>query len=124
MIYIMKHIVQHGIMHFDVLENGLLFKLFFYLFNHFFCRLHNYSNRSDSLDLHVFNVPKLLSTTCQLKDQMNQINEQHSPLLASNGDIRWRKEHSDEKQTIRKRINELECELNYLKSQLKTNFNP
>ncbi|CAF4785749.1 unnamed protein product [Rotaria sp. Silwood2] len=39
-------------------------------------RLHNYSTRSDSLDLRVVDVPKLLCTTYQLKEQMNKINEQ------------------------------------------------
>jgi hypothetical protein len=97
-----------------------LFDTLSLFFNHFFffSRLHNYSNRTDSLDLNVFNVPKLLTTTCQLKEQISQQN----PLLTPNGDIQLKYENSDSKQSIRKRITELECELNYLKSQLKTNF--
>lgn len=102
-----------------------LFELFgFFLYiesSFFFSRLHNYSNRKDSLDLNVFNVPKLLSTTYQLKEQMNQITQQSS-LLTPNGDIQLKNEHFDRKQSIRKRIIELECELNYLKSRLKTNI--
>ncbi|CAF0771859.1 unnamed protein product [Rotaria sordida] len=91
-------------------------------------RLHNYSTRSDSLDLRVVDVPKLLCTTYQLKEQMNKINEQQQqqqqqqiPLLPPNGNLRCvtiKKEHDDEQQLIRKRIDELEQELNHLKLQL------
>jgi hypothetical protein len=72
------------------------------------------------LDLNVVNVPKLLNTTYQLQEQMNEINKQQMSLLPPNGDLRPKKENYNEKQFIRKRINELEYELNLLKSQLKT----
>jgi hypothetical protein len=52
---------------------------------------------------------------------MNKINERSSPFLPLNGDLRLKKENLDEKQFIRKRIYELEYELNHLKSQLITN---
>ncbi|CAF1181412.1 unnamed protein product [Adineta ricciae] len=87
-------------------------------------RLHNYSTRCDSLDLHVVNVPKLITTTYQLKEQMNTINEQREQrqisLLPLNGDIRNKRDSSIEKRFIQKRINELEYELKRLKSQLRT----
>jgi len=72
------------------------------------------------LDLNVVNVPKLLNTTYQLQEQMNEINKQQMTLLPPNGDLRPKKENYNEKQFIRKRINELEYELNLLKSQLRT----
>ncbi len=72
------------------------------------------------MDLNVVNVPKLLNTTYQLQEQMNEINKQQMSLLPPNGDLRPKKENYNEKQFIRKRINELEYELNLLKSQLKT----
>ena len=78
-------------------------------------RLHNYSTRSDSLDLRVVNVPKLLCTTYQLKQEMSKLNEerqQHVPFLVANGNL------VNEKQFLRSRINELEQELTHLKSQL------
>ncbi len=68
----------------------------------------------------MVNVPKLLNTTYQLQEQMNEINKQQMTLLPPNGDLRPKKENCNEKQFIRKRINELEYELNYLKSQLIT----
>ncbi|UJR14140.1 hypothetical protein I4U23_001134 [Adineta vaga] len=85
-------------------------------------RLHNYSTRCDSLDLHVVNVPKLLTTTYQLKQQMNIINEQQKEItvLPLNGDLRIKKENITEKRLIQKRIHELEHELKRLKSKLKT----
>ena len=86
--------------------------------------LHNYSTRCDSLDLHVVNVPKLITTTYQLKEQMSTINEQREQrqisLLPLNGDIRNKRDSSIEKRFIQKRINELEYELKRLKSQLRT----
>ncbi|CAF1103549.1 unnamed protein product [Adineta steineri] len=85
-------------------------------------RLHNYSTRCDSLDLHVVDVPKLLNTTYQLKEQINTIREQQQMLLLPpNGDLKIKKDNCDEKQTIQKRINELEQELNHLRLQLQTN---
>ncbi|CAF3249920.1 unnamed protein product, partial [Rotaria sp. Silwood2] len=85
-------------------------------------RLHNYSTRSDSLDLRVVDVPKLLCTTYQLKEQMNKINEQQQiPLLPPNGNLRCttiKKEHDEEQKLILKRIDELEEELTQLKLQL------
>lgn len=85
--------------------------------------LHNYSTRRDSLDLHVINVPKLLNTSYQLKEQMKNLHEQNREdiFLSSNGDLRSKKDNYDEKQLIRQRIYELEYELNQLKSQLMTN---
>jgi len=118
----MKLIVHQKHIHFDVLENGLLSFLFFYLISFFilflFSSLHNYSTRSDSLDLHVVDVPKLLCTTYQLKEQITKINEQQQiPLLPLNGDLRI-KENDEEQQLIQSRINELEKELNHLRLQL------
>ena len=89
----------------------------------FLIRLHNYSTRSDSLDLRVVDVPKLISTTYQLKEQINKILDEqtNNPLLPANGDIlsaAKEKERSEEQQTIRCRIDELELELNRLKTQL------
>jgi hypothetical protein len=86
------------------------------------CSLHNYSTRCDSLDLNVVDVPKLLTTTYQLKEQLNTINEQQQeiPLLPLNGGARVNKDNGSEKRLIRKRIHELEHELTRLKSQLKT----
>ncbi|CAF0746785.1 unnamed protein product [Rotaria sp. Silwood1] len=91
-------------------------------------RLHNYSTRSDSLDLRVVDVPKLLCTTYQLKEQMNKLNEQRQqqqqqvPLLPPNGNLLFtiiKKEYDEEEQQlIRRRIDELEKELNQLKLQL------
>jgi len=89
--------------------------------------LHNYSTRSDSLDLRVVDVPKLLCTTYQLKEQITKISEQqqqqqqqqHIPLLSEappNGDIR--QDFHYEQEHIHHRINELEQELKQLKSQL------
>lgn len=69
----------------------------------------------------MIDVPKLLNTTYQLKEQINQMNEQDhqtKPFLPPNGDLHLKKEHLNEKQIIQKRIDELEYELNYLKSQL------
>ncbi|CAF4002101.1 unnamed protein product, partial [Rotaria sp. Silwood1] len=90
--------------------------------------LHNYSTRSDSLDLRVVDVPKLLCTTYQLKEQMNKLNEQRQqqqqqvPLLPPNGNLLFtiiKKEYDEEEQQlIRRRIDELEKELNQLKLQL------
>jgi hypothetical protein len=79
-----------------------------------FYSLHNYSTRRESLDLRVVNVPKLLTTTNQLKEQQQDV-----PFLPLNGDLRSNK---DDKQVLRNRINELEQELNYLKLQLTTNL--
>jgi hypothetical protein len=84
-----------------------------------FYSLHNHSTRSHSLDLRVVNVPKLLCTTHQLKEQTKQINEQQQiTRLPSNGNLCCSSSNNDEKQNIRSRINELEQELNLLKSQL------
>ena len=90
-----------------------------FFFDHFhsFFSLHNYHNRRDSLDLHVFNVPKLLSTTYQLQEQMRQITREHQVNL--NGVIGMRTDPYNDQQLIRKRINELESELTYLKSRLR-----
>lgn len=71
--------------------------------------LHNYSTGRDSLDLHMVNVPKLL------KERMDK---QQMPLLPTNSDLRLKKDNSNEKQIIRKRIDELEYELNRLRLQL------
>lgn len=84
-----------------------------------FSSLHNYWNGRDSLDLHVFNVPKLLSSSYQLKEQMQQITREHQAGL--NGKIRINNEAPSEKHLILKRIKELEVELTHLKSQLRTN---
>ncbi|CAF3314780.1 unnamed protein product [Rotaria socialis] len=85
-------------------------------------RLHNYSTRSDSLDLRVVDVPKLLCTTYQLKEQMHKINEQQPiPLLPPNGILSCAptiKEEDEEQELIRTRIKELEQELNHLKLQV------
>jgi hypothetical protein len=66
----------------------------------------------------VVDVPKLLCTTYQLKEQMNKINEQQqtSLLPPPNGDLK--KENHEEQRPIRARINELEQELNRLRLQL------
>ena len=88
--------------------------------------LHNYSTRSDSLDLRVVDVPKLICTTYQLKEQMNRLREEQGPqaipLLPSNGDLpnnsNKRKENPNEQELIRTRIEELEQELNRLRGQL------
>ncbi|CAF1117625.1 unnamed protein product [Rotaria sordida] len=91
-------------------------------------RLHNYTTRRDSLDLHVINVPKLLTTTYQLKEKIKKINEQQQQqqeqqqqqqmsFISPNGGLRLKKENY-EKLLIRKRIKELEQELKHLKSQL------
>ncbi|CAF4504812.1 unnamed protein product [Rotaria sp. Silwood1] len=97
-------------------------------------RLHHYSTRRDSLDLHVVNVPKLLTTTYQLKEKIKKINEQQRqeyeqqqqqqeqqqmPFISPNGGVRSKKENY-EKLLIRKRIKELEHELKHLRSQLIT----
>lgn len=95
-------------------------KAFIILRLDFFFSLHDYHNRRGSLDLHMFDVPKLLSTSCQLQEQMRQITREHQVDL--NGDIGVRKDQYDDKQWIRKRIHELESELDYLKSQQRTNF--
>lgn len=90
-----------------------------------YTRLHNYSTRRDSVDLHVVNVPKLLSTTHELQERIRRINEQQlsqsEQILYSspNGDIQVKKE-TYEKAILRKRIRELEQELIQLKSQLIT----
>lgn len=82
-------------------------------------RLHNYSTRSDSLDLRVVDVPKLICTTYQLKEQMTKIREeqqeqqQTTPFLTSNGDI-----SGQQQLVIRNKIDELEQELNCLRIQL------
>ena len=68
----------------------------------------------------MFDVPKLLSTSCQLQEQMRQITREHQ--VGLNGDIGVRKDQYDDKQWIRKRIHELESELDYLKSRQRTNF--
>ncbi|UJR33028.1 hypothetical protein I4U23_020487 [Adineta vaga] len=90
-------------------------------------RLHNHATRCDSLDLRVVDVPKLLCTSYQLKEQINKFTEQQqqqqqdSPLLLPNGDIRYSSnvnEDDDKQEFIRTRINELEQELNELKAQL------
>ncbi|CAF0763066.1 unnamed protein product [Adineta steineri] len=85
-------------------------------------RLHNYSTRSDSLDLRVVDVPKLLCTTYQLKEQMDILNkQQHITILPQNGDIcslSKDSESNDQQQLIRTRIDELEQELNQLRLQL------
>lgn len=88
---------------------------FFYIFS-----LHDYDNRRDSLDLHMFNVPKLLSTSCRLQEQMREITREHQ--VGVNGDIGVRKDQYDDKQWIRNRIHELESELDRLKSQQRTHF--
>ncbi|CAF2992204.1 unnamed protein product [Rotaria sp. Silwood2] len=97
-------------------------------------RLHYYSTRRDSLDLHVVNVPKLLTTTYQLKEKIRKINEQQQqeqqqqqhhqqqeqqqiPFISPNGGLRLKKENYD-RLLIRKRIKELEQELRHLRSQL------
>ena len=83
--------------------------------------LHNYSTRSDSLDLRVVDVPKLLCTTYQLKEQITKINEQQqqTPLLPPNGDLGCSAIKSAREQEIaRARIAELEQELNHLRIQL------
>ena len=116
----LKHI------HLDVLENGL-FSFPFHLdsISFHFSSLHNYSTRSDSLDLRVVDVPRLLCTTYQLKEQMTKITEQQqqqtTPLLPPNGDLRsfsTKIENDQEQQIIRTRIDELEQELNHLRLQL------
>lgn len=80
--------------------------------------LHNYSTRSDSLDLRVVDVPKLLCTTYQLKEQMTKINEQQDmPLLPPNGDVRCTAIVEDQGM-LRTRIDQLEEELTHLRLQL------
>ena len=80
--------------------------------------LHNYSTRSDSLDLRVVDVPKLLCTTYQLKEQMTKINEQQDmPLLPPNGDVRCTVMVEDQ-EMLRTRIDQLEEELTHLRLQL------
>lgn len=84
--------------------------------------LHNYSTRRDSLDLRVVNVPQLLCTTYQLKEQIHRIHEEHQqgyPLLPANGSL-IRKESLEERQYLRRRIEELEEELQDMKRQLYT----
>lgn len=72
----------------------------------------------------MINVPKLLCTTYQLKEEINKINEQreqNSPLLVGNGifsNSTSKHELSVEKQILRSRINELEQELEILRSKL------
>ena len=89
-----------------------------------FFSLHNHSSRSGSLDLRVVNVPKLLCTTYELKEQMKIINEQkhqYEPLFPSNGNRPCpspQRDTHDERKTIRTRIHELEEELRYLRSRL------
>ncbi|CAF1208716.1 unnamed protein product [Rotaria magnacalcarata] len=82
-------------------------------------RLHNYSTRRDSLDLHVVDVPKLLTTTYQLKERIKIMNEQEQQMMciSPNGDLRSKKENY-EKFFIQRRIRELEQELKHLRSQL------
>ena len=103
----------------DILDNGS--SLVFVFLNHFslFFSLHNHWNGRDSLDLHVFNVPKLLSSSCQLPEQLRQITREHQG--GSNGKTNLKNEISTEKQLIYKRIKELESELSHLKSQLRSN---
>ena len=80
-------------------------------------RLHNHSTRSDSLDLRVVDVPKLICTTYQLKEQINKIREgqeeQTTPFLTTNGDLTGQQQLA-----IRHKIDELEQELNCLRIQL------
>ena len=124
-----KRTIRERRAHFDASANGSFI-------NASQCRLlallpsslHNYSTRSDSLDLRVVDVPKLLRTTYQLKEQVEKLNEQQQqqqkdqlPLCPSNGDLSSvpkRKQQHDEHETIRTRIVELEDELNRLRSQL------
>ncbi|CAF4369554.1 unnamed protein product, partial [Rotaria magnacalcarata] len=72
--------------------------------------------------LRVVDVPKLLCTTYQLKEQMHKINEQQQiPSLPPNGIVRCVptiKEEDGEQEVIRTRIKELEQELNHLKLQV------
>lgn len=80
------------------------------------------------MDLHVVNVPKLLSTTYELHERIKKINEQqyeqqqHQQQIlysSANGDLQTRKENQ-EKVYIQKRIKELEQELKQLRSALMT----
>ncbi len=98
-------------------ERFVSFIVYNRIFSPPFSSLHNYSTRSDSLDLRVVDVPKLLCQTYQLKEQMNKITEQQqTPLLPPNGDLK--REDHDEQQIILSRINELEQELDRLRLQL------
>ncbi|CAF0912043.1 unnamed protein product [Adineta ricciae] len=96
-------------------------------FRHIGERLHNHASRSGSLNLRVVDVPKLLCTTYQLKEQMNKYHEQQeqeqldSSILPPNGDICCLSESNggeEEQKLIQTRIDELEKELDQLKSQL------
>lgn len=125
--FTIKLIVPRIHIRFDRLANGNLESMGLSsrtIRNHSFS-LHHYSTRSDSLDLRVVDVPKLLCTTYQLKEQMTKISEQHQqqqqqqqqiPLLPLNGDIK--RNNSPEPDNIRLRITELEQELNQLRLQL------
>ena len=87
--------------------------------------LHNHASRSGSLDLRVVDVPRLLCTTYQLKEQMNKYHEEQeqldSSMLSPNGDICYSSQlngTNEEQELIRTRIDELEKELDQLRSQL------
>jgi hypothetical protein len=105
----------------DISDNGS--SLVFVFFDHFslFSSLHNHWNGRDSIDLHVFNVPKLLNSSYQLQEQMRHVTREHP--IGLNGKINIKNDTPSEKQLIQKRINELESELNHLKSQLRPNSN-
>jgi hypothetical protein len=100
--------------------------LFLFVYILSFNRLHNYSTRSDSLDLHVVDIPKLICTSYQLQEQMNRIREeqqqqQFATALSPNGDVlnlSSNKQDADQQQMIQVRIDELEQELDRLRLQL------
>lgn len=66
----------------------------------------------------MVDVPKLLCTTYQLKEQMTKITEQQDlPLLPPNGDVRCTN-MGDDQDMLRTRIDQLEDELTHLRLQL------
>lgn len=92
-------------------------------FSVFLYRLHNYSTRSDSLDLRVVDVPRLICSTYQLKEEMRKMLDQKKlrQSLRSNGDLYSSSKvrlSTEEFQTIKTRIEELEEELDQLRERL------
>ena len=81
--------------------------------------LHSHTTRSDSLDLRAVNVPKLLRATYQLKEKMYEDYLPHRPngnigRAAATNDV------IDDRQSLWARIDELEQEVDHLKSQLRS----